>query len=292
MQITRIPGGDFGVEVRGLVPATASDADVERLSQTVFDQKLVILKDQDLSDAGYLEFARRFGEVVRYYEPMYEHPELPDIFVSSNVPADGKQIGVPRTGKFWHSDYQFRPDPFAITFIYPKVIPQKNRGTYYIDMSAAYERLPDDLKKEIAGTYCVHSVRKYFKIRPSDVYRPLSEVIREVETKTPPHVCPTVVAHPRTGRPVLYLSEGFTVGIQNADGEDLGEDLLNRLFEVTGQLDENCAQPGTHLITPSPGDVLLWDNRSLIHRALHTPVPEPTVSHRITISDGALLQSA
>ena len=290
MEFSTASADRLGVTVRGLIPQVATDDDIKQLHDAVFEHKLVILKNQDLPSADYLEFARRFGDVVRYYEPMYEHPEHPDIFVSSNVPKDGKQIGVPRTGKFWHSDYQFRPDPFSITFIYPQVIPAKNRGTHYINMADAYSRLPEDLKRAIEGTYSVHSVRKYFKIRPSDVYRPLSEVIREVETKTPPHICPTVVKHPRTGEPVLYISEGFTVGIQDADGNDLGEDLLQRLFEATGQLDDTCSQPGTHLVTPEPGDLLMWDNRSLIHRALHTPTPEPTVSHRVTVSDGATLQ--
>lgn len=284
--------GRLGVEVLGFDATKAVAEDIDRLTEAVFEHKIVVLKNQDLASADYLEFARRFGPVVRYYQPMYEHPEYPDIFVSSNVAEGGQQIGVPRTGKFWHSDYQFRPDPFAITFIYPLVIPERNRGTYFMDMSEAYENLPARLKKAIAGTRCVHSVRKYFKIRPSDVYRPLSDVIREVEEETPPHTCPTVIRHPRTGLPVLYISEGFTVGIEDADGNDLGPDLLRELFEETGQLDETCTAPGIYLHTPEPGDLLLWDNRTLIHRALHTLEPEPTVSHRITISDGAVLEPA
>ncbi len=44
---------------------------------------------------------------------MYQHPEVPEIFVSSNVPENGRQIGVPKTGRFWHADYQFMPDPSA-----------------------------------------------------------------------------------------------------------------------------------------------------------------------------------
>jgi taurine dioxygenase len=216
---------------------------------------------------------------------MYQHPEVPEIFVSSNVPENGKQIGVPKTGKFWHADYQFMPDPFGITLIHPQVVPEKNRGTYFIDMGRAYAKLPDELKKEIDGTFCRHSVRKYFKIRPHDVYRPISEIIAEVETKTPAVRQPTTFTHPLTGETVLYISEGFTVGIEDADGNPLDDELLKRLFDVTGQLDDTFEHDNIHLQSFEKGDLLVWDNRSLIHRARHTTTPEPTVSYRVTVHD-------
>ncbi|MYR16871.1 TauD/TfdA family dioxygenase, partial [Streptomyces sp. SID6137] len=192
---------------------------------------------------------------------------------------------VPKTGKFWHADYQFMPDPFGLTLIYPQVIPEKNRGTYFIDMGRAYERLSEELRAAVRGTRCRHSVRKYFKIRPQDVYRPLSEIIEEVETRTPPVVRPTAFTHPMTGETVLYVSEGFTVGIEGRDGEPLEGKLLDRLFEATGQLDDTFAHEGIHLQSFEQGDLLVWDNRSLIHRARHTTTPEPTVSYRVTVHD-------
>src|SRR5207244_4451738 len=111
--------------------------------------------------------------------------------VSSNVEQDGKQIGVPKTGKFWHSDYQFMPRPFDITLIYPQVVPTKNRGTFFINLCAAYEALSDELKSAVQDTVAWHSVRRYFKIRPTDVYRPISEVLDEVDERTPPVSFPT-----------------------------------------------------------------------------------------------------
>ncbi|WP_215449663.1 TauD/TfdA family dioxygenase [Streptomyces sp. ATCC 21386] len=285
MQIKDQPGATLGAIVEDFDHTTASENDIRALKQTVYTKKIAVLKGQDLSPHEFLALGRRLGRPEVYYEPMYKHPEVPEIFVSSNVPENGKQIGVPKTGKFWHADYQFMPDPFGITLIYPQVIPEKNRGTYFIDMGRAYERLPEELKKEIAATRCRHSVRKYFKIRPHDVYRPISEILEEVETKTPPAVQPTTFTHPMTGETVLYLSEGFTVGIENQDGEPLDEELLKRLFEATGQLDDTFEHEGIHLQSFEKGDLLVWDNRSLIHRARHTTTPEPTVSHRVTVHD-------
>lgn len=128
-------------------------------------------------------------------------------------------------------------------------------------------------------------MRKYFKIRPTDVYRPISEIIEEVDTKTPPVVKPTAFVHPMTGETVLYISEGFTIGMEDREGRPLETDLLHRLFEATGQLDDTFTHPNIHLQTFEKGDLLVWDNRSLIHRARHTATPEPTVSFRVTVHD-------
>ncbi|MCP9957296.1 (3R)-3-[(carboxymethyl)amino]fatty acid oxygenase/decarboxylase [Streptomyces sudanensis] len=285
MKITEVTDREIGATVEGFDHTTASAEDVGAVKSAVYTRKIVVLKDQDLTPRQFLELGKLFGRPETYYEPMYKHPEVEEVFVSSNVPENGRQIGVPKTGKFWHADYQFMPDPFGLTFIYPQVVPEKNRGTYFIDMGRAYERLPEDLKREAAGTFCRHSVRKYFKIRPTDVYRPISEIIEEVDTKTPPVVKPTAFVHPMTGETVLYISEGFTIGMEDREGRPLETDLLHRLFEATGQLDDTFTHPNIHLQTFEKGDLLVWDNRSLIHRARHTATPEPTVSFRVTVHD-------
>ncbi|WP_340559142.1 (3R)-3-[(carboxymethyl)amino]fatty acid oxygenase/decarboxylase [Streptomyces sp. GSL17-111] len=285
MEITVHTDALLGARADDFDHRTASEDDVARLKEAVYRHKIVVLKQQDLSPRDFLDLGRRLGRPETYYEEMYQHPEVPEVFVSSNVPEDGKQVGVPKTGKFWHADYMFMPDPFGLTLIYPQVIPQRNRGTYFIDMGRAYERLPEDLRQEIAGTRCVHSVRKYFKIRPHDVYRPLSEIIDEVERKSPPVTHPTTFTHPMTGETVLYLSEGFTVGIEDEDGKPLDDLLLDRLYEATGQRDDTYRHENIHLQSFEKGDLLVWDNRSLIHRALHTSTPEPTASYRVTVHD-------
>ncbi|WP_030429577.1 (3R)-3-[(carboxymethyl)amino]fatty acid oxygenase/decarboxylase [Allokutzneria albata] len=280
-------GKAMGVTVTGFDAATASDTDIRTIADAVYRDKIVLLKGQDLSPREFLDLGARFGEPVTYYQPMYRHPDLPEIFVSaSEDPLAGSSIrtvggyGVPKTGKFWHADYQFMPEPFSITLIHPQVVPSRNRGTYFIDMGKAYQRLPDDLREAIAGTTSFHSARRYFKIRPEDVYRPIWEVMEDIERETPPVAQPTVFEHPVTGEAVLFISEGFTYAIEGAE-----DGVLQRLLHETGQLDPDCAHPNIHLQTYEHGDLLIWDNRSLIHRALHTATPEPTVSHRVTVVD-------
>lgn len=287
MRITPQIGEKMGVEVTDFDPLTATADELAEVKQAVYDDQIVVLKNQQLTPAEFVAAGRRFGEVEAYYEPMYHHPEEKEIFVSSNVPdADsGQQIGVPKTGRPWHADYSFMVRPVALTFIYPQVVPKKNRGTLFIDMCEAYENLSPELKDRIAGTYCMHSPRRHFKIRPSDVYRPIGELYDEIEQLTPPARHPTTFTHPVTKRTVLYASEGLTYAIEDADGKRLDDGLLRELLAASGQFDSTLTNEHIHLQTFTEGDLLIWDNRRLVHRAMHTPTPEPTVSFRVTTHD-------
>lgn len=280
MQVT--PQDGLGVIVEGF--DSSSDEEVRELKQTVYREKIAVLKGQDLDPHGFLALGERLGEPEAYYEPIYHHPEVKEVFVSSNVVEGEKRVGVPKTGKFWHSDYQFMARPFDLTLIYPQVVPTRNRGTYFINLCQAYENLSEDLKLAAKDTTATHSVRRYFKIRPSDVYRPISEIIDEVDGKTPPVRMPTAHPHRHTDETILYLSEGFTLSVNDADGTDR-PDLLHALLESTGQLDKTFEHPAIHLQTFEKGDMLVWDNRSMVHRALHTSTPEPAVSYRVTVYD-------
>jgi taurine dioxygenase len=287
MNITPQTTGKFGVIVDGFDAGTASENEIATLKHAVYTDKIAVLKDQDLDPRAFLELGRRLGTPQTYYEPIYQHPEVPEVFVSANVERDGKQLGVPKTGKFWHSDYQFMPRPFDITLIYPQVVPTGNRGTFFINLCAAYEALSEDLKVAVKDTTAWHSVRRYFKIRPSDVYRPISEVLDEVDRRTPPVSFPTAHQHRFTGETILYLSEGFTLSIEDDEGREQPA-LLRELLEATGQLDTTFEHGDIHLQTFEKGDLLVWDNRSLVHRALHTATPEPAVSYRVTVYDGEI----
>lgn len=275
----------MGLAIEGFDPLNDPATRLQELKDLVYRHKIVVLRDQRLSPAEFVAFGRRLGEVETYYQPMYHHPEQKEIFVSSNLKKGGEQVGVPQTGKFWHHDYSFMPRPFGLTLIYPQVVPEKNRGTYFIDMGKAYRKLPEELKAEIKGTRGLNSVRRYFKIRPSDVYRPISEILAEIEEVTPAAAHPTVFTHPVTGEPVLYISEAITFALRDADGNPLRAGLLEELLEACGQSDTTFTHENIHLQTFDKGDLLIWDNRSLVHRALHTVNPEPTVSFRVTVHD-------
>lgn len=285
MKSTILRGAINQVEIFDFNYKTASDADIMALKSLVYENKIAVLKNQHLTPTEYVELSKRLGTPEAYYQPMYHHPQEKEIFVSSNIAKDGQQVGVPRTGKFWHADYSFMKKPFAFTLIYPQVIPTQSRGTYFIDMGKVYESLQQEHKNKLAGTTCKQSVRKYFKIRPTDVYRPISEVLRDIEQETPEVTHKAVFTHPVTGEQVLYISEGFSQQIQDQAGHAMPDSFLDELLTLSGQKDLTFSSPFVHLQRFEKGDILFWDNRSLVHCALHSTTVEPTESYRITLHD-------
>jgi taurine dioxygenase len=285
MKITPQSNAMMGSTVVGFDLDTAGTADIDELRAAIYRDKILIVKDQHLSKAQFVALGRAMGTIEVYYEPMYQHPEHEEIFVSATTPGHSQQVGVPQTGKFWHADYAFMPRPFGITMTYPQVVPKQNRGTYYIDMGKVFAGLPERLRTMARATDGLHSARRNFKIRPSDVYRPVWELQEEIEKKTPPAIHPTVFTHPVTGEEVLYISEGMTCELLDANGQRLEDGLLHQLLEASGQLDPTFTNEHIHTQRFTEGDLLIWDNRSLVHRALHTSRPEPAVSYRVTVHD-------
>lgn len=284
MQVS--PQDGTGVIVEGFDPATADDEEVAALKRVIYEKKIAVIKGQAIDAGGFLAFGKRLGTAQSYYEPIYRHPDFQEVFVSSNVRERDGGVGVPKTGNFWHSDYQFMPRPFDFTILCPQEVPKQNRGTYFLDLSAAYEKLDDTLKKAIADTRALHSVRRYFKIRPTDIFRPMTEIMDEIEQRTPPAAFPTTMRHPVTGATVPYVSAGFTYAIEDASGTPQPE-LLRELLEATGQLDRTFQHENIHLQRFERGDVLIWDNRGMVHHALHPSwaSTDPVVSYRVTVYD-------
>src|SRR6202021_164213 len=120
MFITKQPDAKMGVIVEGFDAATATDAQIADLKHTIYTEKIALVKEQRLSTSAFVELGRRMGEPAAYYEPMYHHPDTDLVFVSSNVPKDGQQIGVPRTGNFCHRDNHFMKRPFGFAQPLPR----------------------------------------------------------------------------------------------------------------------------------------------------------------------------
>lgn len=296
-----IRGTGLGAEIHGINPSTLASVDPTELREAVYRHKLVVLKGFAPSPEEFLQFGRTLGDVRAYYEPIYHHPEFPEIFLSSNDEAAG---GVPKTGAFWHIDYQFMPEPFAFTMTLPLAVPGTDRGTYFVDLAQAWAQVPDSLKEQVRGTRSVNSPRRYVKIRPSDVYRPIGEVLEEIEAVTPPQYWPTVLRHPITGEEYLYICEAFTESLYRPEatdavadcpdgrgqgrGERLDGDVLAELLRISGQSPDT--DPETHPLVHTQhfgvGDALLWDNRVLTHRAKHGSTPGTVTTHRLTMVDG------
>lgn len=282
---------ELGVAVEDFDTKDATTAKLDELNRLVYTHKIVVLKNQNLTDQEFVDFSGQLGEPVPYLQKNYHHPEHPLIFVSSNVHVDGKKMGVARTGGYWHSDTAFQERPVPFTMLYPKIMPKDStRTTLFIDLEKAYRALPDDLKRRLDKSTFLHSGRWKYKVRKQDAGFDISEILAMIDQVQPPVRHPAVIVHPVTRERIIYATRGFTVGVADVEPHE-GAALLEELFAFV-ERDEFVSTFKWEL-----GDIIIWDNRFLAHRAGRTQSPndhldasaakeEPTMVYRIIVDDG------
>jgi taurine dioxygenase len=279
MKINRPPSERIGAEILDVDVAVVTAEEVSTIKQLVYEHKLVIFRNQNISTEQYLEFAQKVGTPQVYLQDNYHHPDHPEIFVSSNVPKDGKKFGVSGTGRYWHTDCAFLDEPLPFTMLYPQTLPNSIRETYYIDMEQVYKKLPAHLKSYVDGTYMVHEAKWRYKVQEWDIDRAIIDILKDLEQQAPPVKHPAIITHPVSQEKVLYISSGFTTDVVSLRSEE-SKQLLEDLFTFA-ERDEHVY---THVW--EYGDILLWDNRTLVHKASTVPKGESSVSFRIGIYDG------
>lgn len=277
-----VKGEGLGAQITGIDPTNLDGVTREEIHDIVYRNKLVVLKDVHPTPQQFIELGRIVGDIVPYYEKMYHHEDHSEIFVSST--EEGR--GVPRTGAFWHIDYMFMPEPFAFSMVLPLAVPGADRGTYFIDLNRVWESIPPAQQDPVRGTFSTHDPRRHIKIRPEDVYKPIGKVWDEITETTPPIKWPTVIRHPHTDQEILYICASGTTKIEDGAGNLLDPSILQELMTATGQLDDQFASPFIHVQHYEVGDIVLWDNRVLMHRAKHGTAVGTLTTYRLTMLDG------
>jgi len=193
---------------------------------------------------------------------------------------DGKQIGVPRTGGYWHSDTSFETEPKVITMLMPKVLPQNfPRSTRFIDMAEVNAALPQATRDKLVGARFMHSGRWRYKVRPQNIGMDIFEILQMIDSVAPPVLHPAVIEHPYTGEKVLYANRGFTTGIAGWS-LDASADLLSEIFDFA-ETDRFIRE-----VRWSMADIIIWDNRFLAHSSgRNAGAEEETMMYRITLKD-------
>lgn len=280
MQVVEPVEGRIGAEIR--FEAGASEvlpSDVRNaVLDLVYRHRLVVMRKMRLETREYVEFAKNFGKPQVYFQGHYQHPEFPEIFVSSNLPYKGQKFGVAGTGRYWHTDYQFFEQPLPLTMLYPQVFTASSRETSYIDMARVLETLPVHLRRYVADARAQHDAKLRYKVQAEDIDKSIAEVLAQVSEMIPAVWHPAVVVHPVTGTPILYMSPGFTVALEGLTHEK-NREVLQEIFDFVARAEH------VHTHYWEEGDILLWDNRTLIHRASENKAGQPSMSYRIGIYD-------
>jgi taurine dioxygenase len=269
-------GAALGAEVRGLDLRSIDDAAFAAVHQAWLDHSVLLFRGQRLEDEDLIRFSRRFGTLD--FAPIQETGRrfvegYPEIYVVSNVVGpDGEPIGSLGSGEaVWHTDMSYLPEPPKMSMLYALEVPPAGGETGFSSMYAAYEALPDALKRRIEGIEIKHD-----GTYNSGGYLRQGVVATDDPRTSPGAVHPLVCTHPETGRRNLYLGRRRNAYLMGMAIEE-SEALLDELWR--------------HATAPElgwynswqVGDLVMWDNRCTMHRRNPFAPDSRRVMHRTQV---------
>ena len=251
----------LGAEVTGIdLAKPLSQADADDIEAAWRERLVVVFHGQTLSDPQLIAFSKNFGELDPpgpnpYGEPFNkEHPELN---VISNVKENGKQIGNLGDGEaVWHADMTYVDVPPKAALLHALEVPPPEAGgnTYFANMFAAYDALPPELKRAAEGKNAVHDASRNSAGMLRKGYSEVTDVRHTVGTHHP-----LVRTNPKTGHRALFLGRrpnAYVLGLTVPESDA----LLDALWE-------HATQPRFAMCHEwQIGDLLMWNNLSVLHR--------------------------
>ena len=248
-----------GVNLAGDLPA----ATIAELRQALLDYKVLFFRDQPLTPARHVAYARRFGdlEVHPFIPANGEYPELVRFAKSADV--GGYENG-------WHSDVSWRAVPSMAAVLHAVAVPPTGGDTLFADMYAAYDGLSDEMRARIDGLVAVHDHVSSFGHQVPPERR------AEIRAQYPAVEHPVVRTHPETGRKLIYVNRFFTSHVVGLDPDD-SRDLIEELSRQADIIEYQCRFRWT------PDAVVMWDNRAVQHYACSDYWPSVRVMERASI---------
>ena len=272
--VVRPSGQSFGASVTGVdLTSPISDAVIAEIRVVWLEHHVLAFPDQAMSDDDLERFTLAFG------------PFGDDPFIAP-IPGRTHVIAVKRTAhetaplfaENWHSDWSFQATPPAGTCLFGITIPTTGGDTLFVNQHASLDVMPASLRERIEGRLAVHSARGGYA--PSGMYgrddTGRSMDIRPSDTAHATQLHPLIRAHPETGRLGLFGCIGYIIGIEGmADDQSLA--LLMELHQWQTQ------EQFMYRHHWQPNMLLMWDNRSLLHRATAGYDGQDRLLHRTTI---------
>jgi taurine dioxygenase len=263
-----IPSGRLlGAKIEGLdLSRPLEDGEVESIVQALGRHGVVCFPRQKLTARQQRDFAARFGELeINVASGPYQEPGIPEVMTLSNIVKDGKPIGLSDAGQDWHTDMSYSKTIAFANVLYALEVPRRNGKTLgdteFSSTQAAYDGLPEELKKKLEGMTVLHDFNKFWEMmrREKGSRRPpLTDAQRK---QKPPVSHPIFLEHPISRRKVLYANPGYSTRINELPKKE-SDRILEFLFE------HQLKHEYRYRHQWSEGDVLMWENFGTIHNAI------------------------
>ena len=260
MGITVTPLGKYlGAEVNGIDICTPlAPDDIATIEQAFLDCQVLRFRGQQLTVPELAAFSAHFGDLQPHVQRKFQHPEDPNVVEMRNYDDDGNfdlaaasRGSMERLRDGWHSDLSYDSVPAKATLLHALKIPDRGGNTVFTSTHAAYDSLPDAMKKRLSGlraefSYGGNTRNKFTNLAANS----LDKASRESTTVIHPVVC----AHPLTGRPAIYVNPLITVRILEM-GEAESDALLDELYDWIDRPEFQWEHEWRL------GDTLMWENR-------------------------------
>lgn len=283
--VTRQIGPCFAAEVEGIDltrPLTADE--VAAIHAGMDKYAVLVFHDQKINDEQQLAFSRSLGELEHSIGTSLRAPDeyrLPTTFADvSNLDKnnqvyarDDRRRLFAIGNRLWHSDSSFKVVPAKYSLLHARSIPSKGGNTEFADMRAAYDALDDETKAEIEDLICEHS--QIYSRQQIGFF----DLTDEERARFKPVRQRLVRTHPVTGRKSLYLAShaGAIVGWPVPEARCFLRDLIEHATQ----------REFVYSHTWRVNDLVMWDNRQVMHRGRPFPAHEPRDVRRTTlVGDG------
>ncbi len=263
----------LGCEISGVDLSTELDDETVADLRAAFNQhQVLVFRDQTLNPDQQMAFGRRFGELDTH--PFVEgSPDRPEVLDIVTEPDDRLNFGGG-----WHSDVTFLERPDLGSILYGVELPPLGGDTLFSSQRAAYAALSSPMKELLDPLTAVHSAGRQYSVGGLST-QSTSMKTKNAELAAAEVVHPVVQTHPETGDKALYVNPAFTTRIRGLRAPE-SEAILEFLFAHA------VREPFTLRVGWQPGTVVMWDNRSVQHYALHDYAGERRHVRRITIKGG------
>ena len=269
-----VPNATVGAEVRGVDLTRAGAKQIGDIKQAWYRHDVLVFRGQKLSDDDLLAFSSHFGTLdppPNQGAGKKSPPGYPDIYVVSNVLDDyGEPIGALGDGDAaWHTDMSYAPKPPDASMLYSLELPTKGGDTWFCSMKAALAKMPRQLLERIRN----------LDIKHDGTYDSGGYLRKGVAASSDPRTSPgtphpIVIAHPESGEQALYLGRRRNAYIMGLPLEE-SERLLDEIWSY--------AEAAVYRHEWAIGDLVLWDNRTTMHRRDAYDPKSRRIMHRTQI---------
>lgn len=271
LNVTRLQSTFAGL-IDGLTIDSELDLGTRRnVYESFVDHKVLVLRNHNAGAREFALFGKIFGEPDMHHVVKLRHPDEPTLTYISNQRELGRNEEMRYSGDGWHSDYSYKLVPSAATMLLGMEIPEQGGDTLFADAEAAFADLPNSEKTSLRKLRVRHQYR--WSPDREDPWARWKYIGEDERRATPEITHPLVRIHPDSGKEVLFIQPrviGSVVAIEGMEERESTQLIGNLIDHIT--MDKYVYRHSW-----LAGDIVVWDNRSVIHSATTKGLPEQYV---------------